>query len=360
MTLRPESIAELQACVRACERVVVRGAGTKSPPGEPTDATLVETRQVSGMTDYAPDECVFTARAGTPLASIDATLRAHGQYLPFDPPLVTAGATIGGTVAMGLSGSGRYRYGGVRDFVIGARVIDGEGTLIRSGGTVVKNAAGFLLHHAIVGSAGRLGVLADLSLKVFPAPEARATLQMRCGSLGAAVEMLAVLNRVRADVEAIDFDEAGTMWVRVAGRAEALPARIDRLRDLVSSDSVAPDILSTADDEIVWARAREFAWAPADAAVVKVPLTSSDLHRLTVPSAHVRFACAGQLAWVAWTGDLEALSAVLHAAHLRGLVVRGMAAGRIIGARAPLLFEGRVRRVLDPTDRFRAASHTDR
>ena len=94
-----------------------------------------------------------------------------------------AGATIGGTVAAGVSGSCRYRFGGIRDFLIGVRVVDGEGRVIRSGGKVVKNAAGFLLHQAMVGSCGRLGVVAELTFKVFPAPEAHATVRVDAGDL---------------------------------------------------------------------------------------------------------------------------------------------------------------------------------
>ena len=96
--------------------------------------------------------------------------RAHGQYLPFDPPLTAAGATIGGTVAAGINGPCRYRFGGIRDFLIGARIVDGEAAHPAGGGKVVKNAAGFLLHQAMVGSCGTLGVLAELTFKVFPAP----------------------------------------------------------------------------------------------------------------------------------------------------------------------------------------------
>ena len=103
-------------------------------------------------------------------------LAEHGQYLPFDPPLAAAGATLGGTVAAGLSGPGRYRYGGVRDFVLGVRFVDGMGNLVRGGGKVVKNAAGFDFPKLMVGSLGRLGVLAELSFKVFPQPPAFATL----------------------------------------------------------------------------------------------------------------------------------------------------------------------------------------
>ena len=129
---------------------------------------MLDTTGLTGIIDYSPDECVLTARAGTPSPRSAPCSPRMGQYLPFDPPLVDAVPRIGGTSPAGLSGSGRYRYGGVRDFLIGTRVVDGEGRLIRSGGKVVKNAAGFLLHHGMVGSLGRFGVITELTFKVFP------------------------------------------------------------------------------------------------------------------------------------------------------------------------------------------------
>ena len=97
----------------------------------------------------------------------------QGQYLPFDPMLSAAGATIGGTVAAGISGPGRYRYGGIRDFLLGVQFISSDGAVINAGGKVVKNAAGFDIPKLLVGSLGRLGVMTELTFKVFPQPVAQ-------------------------------------------------------------------------------------------------------------------------------------------------------------------------------------------
>ena len=121
---------------------------------------------------------VHGAAPATPVAEIERRLAAHGQYLPFEPPLAGCGATLGGTVASGLNGPGRYRYGGVRDFLLGGTFVDGEGRLVRGGGKVVKNAAGFYLHHLLLGSLGRLGIFVELTFKVFP----RRARSGRCGS----------------------------------------------------------------------------------------------------------------------------------------------------------------------------------
>ena len=184
MTLAPRSLAELQEAVAASAPAPlrIRGGGSKRPP--PAEGTTLDLRQLSGVVAYNPAECVITVLGGTRVPTSSACSASTASTCRSIPPLLDAGATIGGMVAAGLSGPGRYRYGGIRDFVIGAAVVDGEGRLIRSGGQVVKNAAGFLLHHALVGSAGRYGAIGEMSFKVFPRPEARATVRGGAIDLG--------------------------------------------------------------------------------------------------------------------------------------------------------------------------------
>ena len=355
MTVQPRSVAELQDAVRTHDHLKIRGGGTKSAAANGAGHVTLDMSGLSGILEYSPDECVFTALPGTTLRDIKTELAAHGQYLPFDPPLVDAGATIGGTVAAGVSGSGRYRYGGVRDFVIGARVVDGEGRLIHSGGKVVKNAAGFLLHHGMVGSLGTFGVLAEITFKVFPSPEARVTVRMQCASLPYACDTLHALERARFDLAAIDFDETGMLWTRVAGRADALAARVERLQHIVPWPS---DVLDTAEDEQFWSDAREFRWADPESALVKVPISDPSVvglgsfrRRSGQVSRAVRYACGGSVAWAA-VEDPAAFSTPLANANLRGQIVRGENAGTIIGSIARNAFEERVRRVLDARSRF--------
>jgi glycolate oxidase FAD binding subunit len=296
--------------------------------------------------EYTPDECVLTALAGTPLSEIRDLIAAHGQYLPFDPPLVEHGATLGGTVAMGLSGSGRLRYGGVRDFVIGARVVDGEGRAIRSGGKVVKNAAGFLLHHAIVGSRGRLVAIAELTLKVFPSPPARATLRI---SAGHAEEARAHVAALRAfDLEALDMDSDRSVCLRVAGRRESLGERVSRLEQITGGRAMdEPTAVA------MWRDAGEFAWAPADASLIKSPGDEP------LPGAlSARITCGGQITWSA-VADVAACHRMLLESGRRALVVRGPGVARIIGRNPANPFADRVRHALDPHHRFRAASPAD-
>jgi glycolate oxidase FAD binding subunit len=352
MTVPPQSVEELQTAIVGHDRLTIRGCGTKSAPRVGTGAATIDTSHLRGITDYSPDECVFTALAGTPLAEIESTLGAHGQYMPFDPVLVRTGATLGGTVASGLCGSGRYRYGGVRDFVIGMRVIDGDGRLIRSGGKVVKNAAGFLLHHGMVGSLGRLGVIADITCKVFPRPEAHATLEVACGSLERAWSAVGRLQMARRDVEAVDFDSGGTLWVRIAGRSESLISRLAVLQDLLGGEEI-----SSSTEASLWGAAREFAWVSPTDSIIKVAAATLRQAGSTFSSA--RYFCAGACAWIT-TADPSAIAGILAPAGLRGQIVRGENAGALIGRVEPSPFETRVRRVLDPHNRFDAASDSSR
>jgi glycolate oxidase FAD binding subunit len=352
MTVSPQSVAELQDVVRAHDTVAVRAGGTKSDPRRAAPARVtVDLRRLTGVGEYSPDECVLTAAAATPISEISLILARHGQYLPFDPPLASSGATIGGTVAAGVSGSGRYRYGGVRDFVIGARLVDGNGVLIRSGGKVVKNAAGFLLHHGIVGSGARFGVVTELTLKVFPEPEARGTVQVKVSGLSAILDLLRAVRAGRFDLECLDFEAAGTVWIRIAGRRETLTERLAALQAAMDCES---EVLADDRDRQLWDDAREFSWAPHGCSIVKVPLSPSVLRSAHNWQTGARFICGGSLAWVPCS-SVSALSAELASAGLRGLVVCGPDAGAIVGAFQPNAFEERVRSVLDPGNRFGAA-----
>ena len=120
-----------------------RGGMTKTGIPNPQDADTIDMSALSGIREYNPSEYTFTALAGTKLTEINQMLTDNGQFLPFDPPLATPGATLGGTVGANLSGPMRYYYGGVRDFILGVQFLNNQGQLVRSGGKVVKNAAGF-------------------------------------------------------------------------------------------------------------------------------------------------------------------------------------------------------------------------
>ncbi|MFT6590320.1 MAG: glycolate oxidase FAD binding subunit [Rhodoferax sp.] len=160
----------------------IRGGGSKDFYGECLQGELLDLRTLSGITSYEPSELVVTVQAGTPLAALEATLAEQGQCLPFEPPHFGAaqatplGATVGGMVAAGLSGPGRATAGAVRDFVLGVKLLNGQGELLTFGGQVMKNVAGYDVSRLMVGALGTLGVLTEISLKVLPIAPAEATL----------------------------------------------------------------------------------------------------------------------------------------------------------------------------------------
>jgi glycolate oxidase FAD binding subunit len=133
-----------------------------------------------GIVHYEPSELIITARAGTPLTEIEAALAAHNQMLPFEPPHFGPTATLGGTIACGISGPRRPYTGAVRDFVLGVRLINGRGDLVKFGGEVMKNVAGFDVSRLMTGALGTLGPLLEVSLKVLPRPQHEITLTFTC------------------------------------------------------------------------------------------------------------------------------------------------------------------------------------
>ncbi len=174
--------AQIAAAYAAREPVLIEGAGTKQGMLRPVQAgRTISTSSLTGITLYAPKELVLSARAGTPVAEIEAALAEKGQYLIAEPPDLTAllgssGAqTIGGITATNLSGPRRITGGAMRDHVLGIRAIDGTGEIFHSGGRVLKNVTGLDLCKLLTGSHGTLGVITEVTLKVLPAPECAGT-----------------------------------------------------------------------------------------------------------------------------------------------------------------------------------------
>jgi len=358
VTSSPASIDALQDVVAGTSPAPLRvaGGGTKRTAGggrDDGDARVLDMRGLTGITAYDPAECVVTALAGTPLALVADALAAHGQYLPWDPPGVRDQATMGGMVASGLSGPGRYRYGGIRDFVIGARLVDGRGRLITSGGQVVKNAAGFLMHHALVGSAGRLGVIVEVSVKVFPRPEATCTLVARATSPAEALAAHERLRRADLDLDALDLDVgACAVLARLGGAADPLARRADRAAEALA---LPVHVVAGHDEGQAWADAAPLG-GPRDTNVIKVPATPSRLAALLdrlSPLGACRTSVGGAVVYLSGAQDLDAVDTALSAHGTTGMVVRGAAHGRSLGVAPATAFLDRVVRTLDPDARFR-------
>ncbi len=210
------------------EPLRLRGAGTKDFYGEEiTAATVLDLRPCRGIVDYEPSELVITARCGTPLSEIEATLHDRGQFLAFEPPAFGGDPTIGGVVAAGLSGPRRMYAGAARDFVLGATLLDARGNLLRFGGQVMKNVAGFDVSRLLCGSLGILGIITEVSLKVLPRPRAEETLRFEMSARDA----IAAFNRWSG--QPLPLSGAswwdGLAWIRLSGAGSAVRAAHEQL-----------------------------------------------------------------------------------------------------------------------------------
>lgn len=152
------------------------GSGSKQFYGESVEGVAVDVSAHSGVIDYDPAELVITLRAGSSLAGVEALLAEHQQMFGFEPPHFGPEATVGGMVASGLAGPRRAYAGSIRDFVLGVKMLDGRGEVLRFGGRVIKNVAGFDLARLMVGSMGTLGVILEVSIRVIPRFDTELTL----------------------------------------------------------------------------------------------------------------------------------------------------------------------------------------
>lgn len=222
---------QIRAAAASHTRLRVRAGGSKDFYGNAPSGLPLDPRTLRGIVSYEPAELALAVRAGTPLTEVEDALDTHGQMLAFEPPHFGAGATIGGTVASGLAGPRRtaagFTYGGVRDFVLGAKLLDGRGQLLRFGGLVMKNVAGYDVARLLAGSLGVLGVIVEVSLKVVPRPRAEATLRFAIGEAAA----LAQLNRwagLPLPLSASAW-HAGQLYLRLSGSGAALAAALPTL-----------------------------------------------------------------------------------------------------------------------------------
>jgi len=169
---------QIRAAAASQTPLRIRGQGSKDFYGEVPRGKVLDTTPYCGIVSYEPTELVVTVRAGTPLAELEATLADKGQCLAFEPPRfgTSGGGTCGGMVAAGLSGPARASVGGLRDFVLGVKLINGRAEHLTFGGQVMKNVAGYDVSRLLAGSLGTLGLLTEISLKVLPVAPAEATL----------------------------------------------------------------------------------------------------------------------------------------------------------------------------------------
>ena len=224
MTVSDNSTALQQQVLEALRYLTpltIIGSGSKSfLAGTTGRAQAVDTCKHRGIVEYDPRELVMTARSGTPLSEIETALDRAGQMLAFEPPHFGAGATLGGTIACGLSGPRRPDSGSARDFVLGCRMLNGRGEILRFGGQVMKNVAGYDVSRLMAGGYGTLGVMLELSLKVLPRPPASITVTHECSPAEAITNMSALLGKPYP-VDAACY-HGGSCHVRISGSEQGV------------------------------------------------------------------------------------------------------------------------------------------
>ena len=223
----------------------ISGGGSKAFLGHaPAHAQTIDVTGHRGIVEYDPRELVLTARIGTPLQEIEAALASANQMLAFEPPHFGDGATLGGTIACGLSGPRRPYSGSARDFVLGCKILNGRGEILRFGGQVMKNVAGYDVSRLMAGAHGTLGILLEISLKVLPRPAASVTVARECSAAEAIANMSALLGKpYPVDGACYHGDRC---HVRISGSTQA----VNEARTRIPGDVVA-------DAEKFWHALRE-------------------------------------------------------------------------------------------------------
>jgi len=347
-TLKPRDAKEVEDAVRWAlseeKTLEVMGQGSKRAIGRPsqTDLTL-DLTGLSGVTLYEPAELVLSAKAGTPLAEIEALLDENNQQLGFEPidygPLLggePGQGTIGGVIAINLSGPRRIKAGAARDHFLGVGAVTGRGDTIKSGGRVVKNVTGYDLCKLFAGSWGTLAVMTDVTVKVLPKPETEATVIVTelddaraCAAMAAAmgspydVSGAAHLpDHVASWFDGLPKAEATTA-LRLEGHAPSVARRKETLAALMKPFGPVA-LLDEQDSAALWRSVRTVKPFAAGAArerplwrISTAPARGHELLAAITPAAQMFYDWAGGLVWVAMPFAEEP-----DAAAVRGVVAK--------------------------------------
>ena len=312
--------------------LAIAGGGTRSGLGRPTQtATTVSTLLLSGVTLYEPSELVLSARAGTPLRDIEALLGTNRQRLAFEPMdhrgiYGSAGVpTIGAVAAANLSGPRRIQVGAARDHLIGLRAVTGTGAVIKAGGRVMKNVAGYDLVKFLAGSLGTLAVLSEVTFKVQPAPETEATLALTGLSDASAVAAMTTALGSPFSVSgathapAADSEPART-YFRLEGFEPSVAYRTDQLRDALLDFGVA-DVLGASTSASLWLTVLDIdrLSAPLSTPIWRISVPPSDGPNVVAAAesafpVRVLYDWGGGLVWIAGGEGPDAGAAVIRAA----------------------------------------------
>ena len=304
--LTPETFEQAAAALRAAsadgQRVRIVGGATKASWGRsraPFDVEL-HTTGLDRIVAHNAGDMTATLQAGVSLRVAQEAFSQAGQMLSLDPPGDAAGATIGGIVATGDSGPLAHRYGGPRDLVVGATVALGDGTIAKSGGTVIKNVAGYDIAKLMAGSFGTLGLILSVNVRLHPRPERTATVVGVAADRHALQAAAQALATAPAELEALDVSwrgGRGTLLAQVAGpRSEP---RAQRLAATMGDAGLSQVEVVTDGDAMRW-DAQRGAQRSAERATVRVAADAAQL--ASVIAAVDR--CGGSLVGRAALGHL--------------------------------------------------------
>jgi len=262
-----ELAATLHAASRDTQITVLRGGGTKLGWGRPPASidVLVSTAKLNSLLVHRHGDMTATVHAGTSLAHLNRELARHGQWLPIDNAFDAA--TIGGVVGTNDSGPVRHRYGTPRDLLIGVTLALTDGRIVKAGGHVVKNVAGYDLGKLVSGSFGSLGAIVDATFKLLPIPQASATLDATYDD----GEVMArdVMQVSTSQLEPMAFDvmlDGGQYRLRAlfASSPAAVSAQVESAQRLLSK----PSAVVTGDREMeIWTEQSRSPWAGTGAVV---------------------------------------------------------------------------------------------
>jgi glycolate oxidase FAD binding subunit len=259
-----EAVAQLLGWASSEKRtVVLRGGGTKMGWGRcPTDLDLiVSTRRLNRVTAHAYGDLTATVEAGTTLRALNDELARHGQWLPVDAAFDDA--TLGGVIATNEAGPLRHRFGTPRDLLIGVRLAMTDGHVVKAGGTVVKNVAGYDLGKLVSGSHGTLAAVVSTTFKLSPLPAASTTAVASFRDRDQMVRAVAAVSA--SQIEPIAFDvsvrsaDPHQLLVRFATTQEAIDAQVDECRRLTASDSF--ELVSGAEEIALWRHQVQGIWS---------------------------------------------------------------------------------------------------
>ena len=369
-------IAAVQAARAAREPLAIEGQGSKRGLLRPVQAARsLSTRGLTGVTLYRPAELIISARAGTPLAEIEAALAEKGQQLIAESPYLngvfgtSAPPSIGGVVAANLSGPRRITWGATRDHVMGLRFINGAGEVIRSGGRVLKNVTGLDLCKLLSGSYGTLGVITEVTLKVLPAPEASATLLIETPDLASAVAALSAGLGSPYGVSAaaaLAVKDHVIAAVRLEDFAASVAYRMEKLRGVLGSFG-AQRVMEDAEGRAFWRGVREVEplQVMADEAIWRVSVRPSAGPEVAATAmalgGRVLLDWGGGLVWIAASPSNANHTLISEAARMQGGAAMLFRAPESLRLAVPVLPEeavplakigARVKEALDPGGLF--------